>query len=193
MTQTLRRDRDLARSRLKYEIAALRVRLSMLALDEALSAPEEKLNPNHTRRTGGSRLAAQVGAARRRPRPARLGSGTNRSQSNRAIASRVRIRRSIQVFSRRWMESAPSSTEKPVGQWWSPAVTETLRDRRGPCTTNFRRAAISAFTKTRLRLRRSCQPMKLQRRRELTGPRSSPAWRPPFKIKWSVEFMFHFI
>ena len=47
MTQTLRRDRDLARSRLKYEMAALRVRLSMLALDEALSAPEEKLNPNH--------------------------------------------------------------------------------------------------------------------------------------------------
>ena len=47
MTQTLRRDRDLARSRLKYEMAAYRVRLSMLALDEALSAHEEKLNPNH--------------------------------------------------------------------------------------------------------------------------------------------------
>ena len=47
MTQTLRRDRDLALSRLKYEMAAYRVRLSMLALDEALSAPEEKFNPNH--------------------------------------------------------------------------------------------------------------------------------------------------
>ena len=47
MTQTLRRDRDLALSRLKYEMAAYRVRLSMLALDAVLSAPEEKFNPNH--------------------------------------------------------------------------------------------------------------------------------------------------
>lgn len=47
MTQTLGRDRDLKLSRLTYEMAALRVRLSMLALDEALSAPEAKFNPNH--------------------------------------------------------------------------------------------------------------------------------------------------
>lgn len=47
MTQTLGRDRDLKLSRLKYEMAALRVRLSMLAVDEALSAPEAKFNPNH--------------------------------------------------------------------------------------------------------------------------------------------------
>jgi hypothetical protein len=47
MTQTLRRDRDLALSRLKYEFAAFRFRMSMLALDDALSAPEAKFNPNH--------------------------------------------------------------------------------------------------------------------------------------------------
>ena len=73
MTQTLRRDRDLALSRLKYEMAAYRVRLSMLALDEALSAPEEKFNPNHDPANGrftsgssgggggGSGLPAKVG------------------------------------------------------------------------------------------------------------------------------------
>ena len=47
MTQTLRRDRELVLSRLKYEMAAYRVRLSMLALEDALSAPEAQFNPNH--------------------------------------------------------------------------------------------------------------------------------------------------
>ena len=52
MTQTLRRDRDLALSRLKYEVAAFRFRLAMLDLDAVLAAEEVKYNPNHDPTTG---------------------------------------------------------------------------------------------------------------------------------------------